>query len=108
MLFSLISFSSFARELNRSERRVIAGFEQAIKVMDYMVREVDTRRLRFTQRLNFGVLRQACVPLELLLLTIEQEDDLEDQTEALTTLMLTCHSGVVQVTDIYLEQGNLY
>jgi hypothetical protein len=102
--YILLNFSLNARELTRSERQAISAHPQAMNVLDFMVGEIDTGLMSWSERMNFRVYRNSCLPVDFLLAIIAAEDDIEDQSEELHILMHTCLAGVVQVTNIYRRQ----
>lgn len=69
-----------------------------------MAQEIDTSLMSWHERMTFRTYQAACLPIDLTLAWIANEDDLEDQTGYLQLAMPVCLTGVVQVTDTYRRQ----
>lgn len=104
LVIFFLSFQLHARPLNSQEQLSLLNFDQSLQVMKYMVDEIDPRLLTFRQRLGFEITKRACSPVQVLVDSIKANEELEDQSQNLLSLMYGCLSGVVNLSDLYRLQ----
>lgn len=100
-----LSFAVRSRELNFQEKFLVSNLERSTKVLENFYQDIDPRLLNYRSRFLLATQRRGCRPVQSAIdLILEAQDDLDDQSDLLASLMLVCQQSVISIAETYQKQ----
>ncbi|MCO4792605.1 MAG: hypothetical protein KC493_02745 [Bacteriovoracaceae bacterium] len=100
-----MSLSLNARDLTPKEQLVLLPLPKTMSVKNFMEKSIVVEDLSFKDYFAFQLLKKSCLPLELLLDTInKKEETFPDQASKIVTSYQICSEGSLGLGHLFVKQ----